>query len=132
MSDEEIHEAELPSEFELHGARGPLKVRFSVTGSLAARSGLKYAGADDDREVVYAAALWYAAGSIRANVRPRSKRGDLGRAVLDWLLEEGVPFLEVLRAGEIAWLHCIRGLPDQEAARATAGFSAPTTDGSTG
>jgi hypothetical protein len=132
MSDEEIHEAELPSEFELHGARGPLKVRFSVTGSLGERHGLKYAGADLDREVVSAAALWYACAVVRKHVRAAPRRGDIGRAVLEWLLGEGVPYLEVLRAGEIAWLHCIRGLPDQEAARTTAGFSDPTTGGSTG
>ncbi len=120
---------ELPAKVELVGAKGPvLKARFIVPASLAERFELLYAA---NEERAYAAALFRCCGPLRKKVAAKDNIPDLGKAVLDYLLGEGVPWFEILTAGRTAWMHCIRDLPDLEAARSAAGFSAPGSGDST-
>lgn len=123
--------AELPRDIELVGAKGPVKMRVVPPLSLAQRFELLYASADNQHRA-WAAALHRCCTPIRQHVRDTPSVSALGLAVLDWALGEGIPYLEVIQAGQIAWLHCIRDLPDMEAARSAAGFSGPERGGSTG
>lgn len=122
---------ELPEVVELQGRAGALRLRMVVPGSLGVRTMLGYAVASTDPERVYLAALWHACSPVRQHVRDPGKVAALGMAVLEWLLGEGVPYVQAVQAGQVAWLHCVRGLPDWETAKTTEGFTAPKPDGST-
>lgn len=122
---------DLPETVELTGSKGALKLRIVPPGSLAVRTSLGYAVASHDSERVYLAALWHCCSAIRQHVRDPGRTAALGLAVLEWLLAEGVPFVQAVNAGQVAWLWCVRGLPDWEAAKATEGFTDPSTGGST-
>lgn len=129
---EEAASAALPDTLTLHGRSGELKLRLVRPASLGVRASLGYAVAKTDEERVFAAALWHCSGAVRQHVRDTGKVATLGAAVLDWLLGEGVSYLEAYQAGQVAWLTCIRDLPDWGGASMQAGFSGPGTGGSTG
>ena len=118
---------QIPETFELHGTSGVLKVRFVAPTSLGIRESVRFSVVRMDEDVAYAAALWRCSSALRQHVRATDKTAQLGRATLDWLLEQGVDYLEVMQAGQIAWLHCVRGLPDRGAAASQAGFSSSVT-----
>jgi hypothetical protein len=122
---------ELPGKVALVGASGPaLTARIVVPRSLAVRFELARSyGRNPSRAA--AAALWHACGPVRKAVRPDADPFALGLAVTDWLLEQGVPLHEIDAAALLAWTHCVRDLPDLEAARTAAGFSAAKPDDST-
>ena len=129
---EEAAPTALPDTVTLHGRAGELRLRLVRPGSLGVRSSLGYAVAKADEDRVYAAALWHCSGTLRQKVRDTGKVATLGAAVLDYLLGEGVSYVEAYQAGQVAWLTCIRDLPDWEVASRVAGFSGPETGGSTG
>ena len=116
----------------LTGTKGELTIRLVRPTSLGVRSSLAYAVARADEDRVFAAALWHCSATIRQHVRDPGKVGQLGSAVLDWLLGEGVAYVAAYQAGQRAWLLCIEGLPAWGGASSVAGFSDPTTAGSTG
>lgn len=136
MPDEQVDQveeaaelAELPNTVVLHGAEGPLRMRV-VVPRLALRFELAYAADIPNR--AYAAALHRCCSAVRKHVRDDASVSRLGLAVIEWALEAGVPYLDVIQAGEVAWLHCVRGLPNLGAAKSTAGFSDPTEAASSG
>ena len=123
---------ELPVKVELVGSKGPVLVaRIVAPLSHGIRREL-LVGYAENRAAAYGAALFYSCVGARKNVAEGSNIVKTGRAVRDWLLGEGVPEHEINEAGSIAWTHCVRDLPDLEAVRAAAGFSAATPAGSTG
>lgn len=124
-------ELELPASVELTGRAGALKLRFTPPQSLAIRTMLGYSVATHDQERVWCAAMWHCSSTIRQHVRDPGKLPALGLAVMDWLLGEGVSYVEILGAAQVAWLHCVRALPDWEAAKRTEDFTGATPDEST-
>lgn len=123
----EPEEEPLPNRVELVGTRGPLVCRI-VPPRLDVRYRFVRALPRVDYDLLGSAALWFCCGPVRKQVGSVSgaKLADIGSAVDAWLVEQGVPHWEGYQAGQAALRHCIQDLPDQEAARTAAGFSAPT------
>lgn len=123
-------ELELPAEYVLHGAKGQLKVKFVVPGSLATRYEVAHAATKSDVRA-FCAALGLCSAAIRNHVKPGHDLMQFGGQVLEWLLGEGVSFAEVYRAGNWAWLHVSKGLVGEREVKAAEGFSDPKPEGST-
>lgn len=121
----------LPDTVTLHGRAGELRLRLIPPPSIGLRSSLAYAVARADEDRVYAAALWHCSATIRQHVRDPGKVAILGSAVLDYLIGQGVPYVEAYQAGQLAWVLCIRDLPDWSEVKRAAGFTDPATGGST-
>ncbi len=115
-------------DFELHGRDGAFKLTYVVPASLGMRYELLEAIQTNPTRAK-AAALGLTSAKVRANVPYRNQRADVyGLAVLDWLLEHGVPYAEVMEAGARAWLHATHGLLDGAEVSAAEGNSEGTTE----
>lgn len=122
-----------PVTVELTGTAGKQTLTLHAPASMATRYEAMYAAADSEPKAVAAALglanakLARAAGGYRHNVL------DFGRRVIDYLLEQGVPYLDVLNAGRVAWRDVVCGdlLPSASEVEKIEGFSGATPGGST-
>lgn len=120
---------ELPGTLELKGTRGVLKVRLVVPVSRGLRYQVMYKAATSE-ECATAAALGLCSVSIRKHVAWDHDVLGFGQRVIDWLLEEGVEYLDIIAAARVAWLLVTRGLDVHKRIDGTEGFS-EAKDGST-
>lgn len=122
---------ELPSEVTLHGTAGPLKIRLVVPQSLGLRYEVTYALAKSEPKAV-CAALGLCSSALRKHARWDHDVMAFGAASLDWLLGQGVPYLDILNAGRIAWRHVSKDLIPASEVKEAEDFSEPKTDKPTG
>lgn len=122
---------ELPTAVVLKAAKGDLRIQIVVPHSPGLRHQITYAVVKNE-ELAWCAALGICSAKIRHAVRYQHDLFAFGSAVLDWLLEQGVPYLELLEEAKVAWLHCSRGLVSTREVKETEVFTEPPQDPSTG
>lgn len=124
-------EPALPAtEIVLKGSAGALKTRLVVPKSLGLRYEVTYAVTKSEPRAV-CAALGLCSSAIQANVPWNQSVLDFGARVLEWLLEQGVPYLEAVNAGRRAWQLVSDGLVPESEVKAVEGFTVPAEEEST-
>lgn len=115
----------------LQATAGPIKTRLVVPNSLGLRYEVVYAVAKSEPRSV-AAALGLCSSTLRRAVQFDHDVMAFGARVIDHLLEQGVPYQDILTAGRHAWRLCNNGLLHAAEVKAAEDFTEPSTAGSTG
>lgn len=117
-------------EVTLKGERGSLKTRLVVPKSKGLRYEVTYAVTKSEPKAV-CAALGLCSSAIQAHIPWRESVLEFGGRVLEWLLEQGVGYLDALNAGRVAWRLVSDGLVPESEVAAAEGFTEPAEGGST-
>lgn len=118
-------------EVSIEGARGTQTFQLRQPSSLAIRYETMYAIAENEQRAG-ACALGLCVSKIGHAVGAYdSKPLDYGGRVIEYLLAQEVDYLEILRAGRLAWAFLCHGLPRAKAAKAAEDFFGQKPEGST-
>lgn len=115
----------------LQGTDGPIKTRLVVPSSMGLRYEVVYAAPRSEARSV-AAALGLCSATLRHAVQFDHDVMGFGGRVIDHLLELGVKYPDIIRAGRKAWTLMNAGLVHAAEVKAAEDFSEPSTAGSTG
>lgn len=128
ISKEAEAEAELPSVVELLGQNHLIE----LPRSPAIRHEVTYA-IGESKSRASAAALGLCVGKLRRKLRNyRYDPLEYGGEVIEHLLEQGAKYTDIMRAGQLCWVHMSRGCLPAAEVKETEGFSEAQADDSTG